>query len=603
MAKAPTRPSQPAAPPHALVQASKFLQEGKAQAAKPLLMQHVAKHPGDLSGLTMLRVALSQIGEHEQALYYAQKALAVAPDHPDVRSILGVALADVGRLGEAEAAFKRAIEIAPNHQQSMTSLAQLYTAQGRHEEAGQMASRGLALGMNPVLARSMAVAMVHLGQPDQAVGILKRVLVDIPGDPMLLSLLCDTMLHAPSVSPQDASAAHFAFGRLLQQQANMRAELPPRDMNPDRPLRVGLIGSGFRDGALAPFLRPIVRHLDRAAYPLFLYQHGPEDAATAWFASQPGVRYANIARFQPVNICQRVAADQIDVLIDTTGHHSPAVLMGMHLRPAIVHASWLGYPFSTGVAAIDYRIVTAETDPEGTERLGVEKLWRMDGPAACFEAPDASELPMVKPVDTGAPVTFACVGPGPRLNDATLRMWVAAVRRAGGGDSKLIIADASLGHDAARESLKQRVLAAGFVESRLELVALTAAGGLRERLQLIARADIALDTAPVPSPSAIAEAALMGVPTVSVVGRASVQRAALPALKAAGLEEFIAPDADAFVDRVATLAADRPKLAGLRVALRDRLLASSFCDGPVFARRFEAAIRAMWRERAIAAKG
>lgn len=592
MAKAPS--PQPAPPPAALVRASKLLQEGKAQAAKPLLQQHVSKHPTDLSGITMLRVALSQLGEPEQALYYAQKAHAIAPDHPDVNSILGVALADLGRHAEAEAAFKHTLTLAPNHQPSITSLAQLYSVQARHEEAGEMAKNGLALGMNATLARAMAIAMVHLGQPDQAVALLKRVLVDLSGDAMLLSLLCDTMLHAPTATPQDTAAAHFAFGRLLQQQANMRAELPPRDMSPDRPLRVGLIGSAFRDGALAQFLKPIVRHLDRAAFPLFLYQHGPDDAGSTWFKSQPGVRHTNIARFQPVNICQRIAADQIDILIDTTGHHAPAVLMGMHLRPAIVHATWLGYPFSTGVGTIDHRITDATIDPDGAERTSAEKLWRLDAPALCFEAPEAGDLPPLVPSRVDGPITFVSINPGPRLSDSTLRAWIAAARRV--NESRLIIADAAFRQESAQKSLRQRVLAAGFAESRLELIPLTT-GGIRERLDILSRGDIALDTAPLPGQSTIVEAALMGIPTPIISGKSPAQRAAVAIQSALGLQELVAQDADAFVDLAATLASDRPKLAGLRVGLRDRLLSSALCDAPTFARKFEHALRSMWQTR------
>lgn len=599
MAKAPARPSQPAnaAPPAALVRASKLLQEGKAQAAKPLLQQHVSKHPTDLSGITMLRVALSQLGEHEQSLYYAQKAKAIAPDHPDVNSILGAALAEVGRLAEAEAAFKHTLELAPNHQPSMSSLAQLYSAQARHEEAGQMAQRGLALGMNPTLARAMAIAMLHLGQPDQAVALLKRVLIDLPGDAMLLSLLCDAMLHAPSTTPQDAAGGHFAFGRLLQQQANMRAELPPRDMSPDRALRVGLIGSAFRNGSLAQFLKPIVRHLDRASFPLSIYQHGAEDAGSEWFKAQPNVRFADIARFQPVNICQRVAADQIDVLIDTTGHHAPAVLMAMHLRPAPLQATWLGYPFSTGVAPIDYRITSSDIDPDGTERLSAEKLWRLDTPAFCFESPEPGDLPEIISPRPDGPISFIAINPGPRLNDATLRAWIASIRRV--ADAKLIIADIALQSESTLRVLRQRVLAAGFTESRLELIPLTGAS-IRERLDLLSRADIAFDTAPLPGQNTILEAALMGLPTLLITGNTAAQRAASSIQSALGQQDLIVPDADTLVDRAAILASDRPRLAGLRIALRDRLLTSPLCDGPAFARTFEHALRQMWKARVTA---
>ncbi len=593
MAKSPVPPSRPAQPSPALAQASKLLQEGKPQQAKPLLQKYVAKAPSDLTGVTMLRVAHTQLGEFDQALYYAQRAHAIAPDHPEVRGILGAALADAGRIDEARTTLLGALELAPNHQPSMAALAQIHQAQGRHEDAAQMAARALGLGLTPILARTLAISLVHLGQPDQAVDALKRVLAQTPGDPALLSLLCDTMLHAPGVQPQDAAAAHFAFGRLLQQQANMRADLPARDMSPDRPLRVGLIGSAFRSGLLEPLLRSVVGHLDPHDYKLHVYQHGPEDAATEWFKTRPGVRYAHIARFQPVNICQRVAGDQIDVLIDTTGHHDPAVLMAMHLRPAPAQATWLGYPFSTGVTSIDERFVDAETDPDGSERLGTEKLRRLDPCSLCYDRPDPADLPAIVPGDPARPLTLASIAAGPRLNDATIRAWVAAARRL--SNARLLIADAALALDAPRAALRQRILAAGFAEDRLELVPLGA--GQSDRLGLLARVDIALDTFPMPGPVLAIEAALMGVPTVGCTGPSGAHRSAASTMKLLGLDHLVARDADAFVENVAALAADRHALAGLRAGLRDRALSSPLLDGPGFSARFGQAVRELWKAR------
>jgi predicted O-linked N-acetylglucosamine transferase (SPINDLY family) len=87
----------------------------------------------------------------------------------------------------------------------------------------------------------------------------------------------------------------------------------------------------------------------------------------------------------------------------------------------------------------------------------------------------------------------------------------------------------------------------------------------------------------------------MGVPVVTLEGNMHAGRVGVSLLSAVGLPELIAKTPDDFVRIAVGLAKDTPRLAEVRAGLRARMAASPLCDGPGHARRYEAALRQVWR--------
>lgn len=576
-----------------------MINSGRVAQARTQLARLLAKTPGDRNANVLMRHTLRRLGEHRQALYYAERALAQAPDDADLLSITGQSLADCGQIANAEATLRRALEHRPDHPLSLLALANIVGLAARFVETLDLCERALK-GMpgEPTALGLYTSALVHLGRADDAVLTLKRAMLGQPGNLALLSLLCGSLNYATSTTGEDLIAAHRLFGRSLEQQFGPPGPAPSRPKDAERHLRIGAISADFRRHAIMCFFEPFVDRFDRARFDLFLYHNaGTEDDVSARIKAAPGVTWRTVAGQPAAQTAQRIRDDQIDILLDLSGHTGGGSPMVMHMKPAPVQACWVGYQCTTGLRAIDYRLVDSDTDPPGFEALSTETLWRMDPCHFCYrpplpvsELPDPGPPPMTRAGSDGRP-TLACFANMPKLNDRVVRVWARVLQRVPG--AVLLLKNRGLTQESSRAAMVERFRAAGVNPDRLRIEGPT--DGPRQTIAEYARVDVALDTFPFQGMTTICEAVLMGVPPITLAGATSGGRQGVPIMRAVGLESLVCDDEDAYVNAAAALLDDPARLTSLRASLRARLLASPICDEVAWVRRLEVALRQMWR--------
>jgi predicted O-linked N-acetylglucosamine transferase (SPINDLY family) len=270
------------------------------------------------------------------------------------------------------------------------------------------------------------------------------------------------------------------------------------------------------------------------------------------------------------------------------------------MKPAPVQVSWLGYPDTTGLSAMDYRFTDDLADPPGvSDQLAVETLIRLPDGFLCYQPP--ADTPDVRPLPAleQGRVTFGSFNFLAKTNDRVLALWaelLCAIPTA-----RLVLKSPPLADTETGERVLHGLAAAGVAPERVECRPATAT--YAEHLATYHDIDIALDTFPYTGTTTIFEALWMGVPVITLAGDRHVSRVGMSILSRLGLTGCIARDQDGYLRAAEELAADLPRLSALRLQLRERVRNSPFADSRRFVAQLEREFRRVWHAHCAAANG
>ena len=182
------------------------------------------------------------------------------------------------------------------------------------------------------------------------------------------------------------------FKRLILPHAKSR--------NPNRRLRIGYVSADLWRHAISHFFIALLEHRKSPDFEVFCYSNvaRPDETTERMRRSCDGWR--DIRALSDDAVADLVRSDGIDILVDLSGHTAGNRLGVFARNPAPIQVTYLGYPNTTGMTAIDFRLTDGLADPPGiTDHLNVEKLWRLPGCAWCYDPP--ADSPDVQPARTG----------------------------------------------------------------------------------------------------------------------------------------------------------------------------------------------------------
>jgi protein O-GlcNAc transferase len=291
-------------------------------------------------------------------------------------------------------------------------------------------------------------------------------------------------------------------------------------------------------------------------------------------------------------LAREIGEDGIDILVDLAGHTANNRLLVFAARPSPVQVTWLGYPNSTGLMAMDYRLVDAVTDPNGkADRSASERLLRLAGGFLCYGPPAGAPDPAPGLGEGKGFITFGSFNNPAKISGPTLDAWAVLLNEL--PRSRLLLKGAPLADAPTRALLQARLVERGVAAGRVALRGQMP--NLADHLGLYREIDIALDPFPYNGTTTTCEALWMGVPVVTLLGDRHAGRVGASLLTQMGLTELIANSVQEYV-KIALALAGRPgHLHGLRRSLRPQMAASALCDAYSFARKMEAAFRTMWQ--------
>ena len=403
-------------------------------------------------------------------------------------------------------------------------------------------------------------------------------------------LLCH--MYLSEMDPKAVFEEHRKWGLDKAKKTPPAFKFKPR--SPGSKLRVGFLSGDLCHHPVAHFIEPLFREYDKERFEFVAYgDQRKSDEFSERFAKQVDLWRETCSLTDEV-LAKKIHEDRVDILFELSGHTAYNRMGVLALKPAPLQASYLGYPGTTGLPTMDFRITDELVDPVGmTEKFHTERLIRLSRCAWCYEpdavAPDVAPMPALK----NGHITFGCFNNMAKLNPALFDMWAEILIKV--PDSHLRLKARTLTDDRVKNELKDYFAAKGIAAERLDFFGHTRK--IHEHLNHYHEVDIALDSFPYHGTTTTCEAMWMGCPVVTRAGAAHVSRVGVSLLSVVGLEEFIGQNREDYIGKAAALAGDIERLVELRAGMRNRLKSSPLMNAPDFAREFEVALLQMAEAR------
>lgn len=522
---------------------------------KVLLLQ--ANHPLAHYHLGHIYKLLGNAKLHAQ---YTKKAYELSPRSTQIANAYATILMNQLDIGEAHTVLKNALDIEPNNESLLSNLGYcLYL-----------------IGDFPYAQRCFQkIPSYSQEHPNRA-------------DSKLLHLNYNIEL-----SSEKLFREHVERGKAFQR---FPITIPEKfgEKNQNRKLRIGYVSADFNFHSVAYFFEPIIQHHDITKFTIYCYNNNRDrvDSITEKIRNLCH-QWKDIYDKNDKEVIQTIVDDQIDILVDLSGYTAGNRLGVFANRAAPIQITYLGYPNTTGLSNVDYRISDLYTDPIGkTDQFYSEKLLRLKNTFLCYAprptCPSVSPPPMRK----NSFVTFGSFNNMAKINDEVVKLWSKLLTVI--PNSKLLLKSKALVDNSVKVFTFSRFEKHGITKEQLILQGY--AKDFRSHITSYSHMDISLDPFPYNGTATSFESLWMGVPVIALLGETHRSRVTAAILKKIGLEQLIANNYEEYIDIAKSLALDKNLISHLRSTMRNKITQCGFIDGKRFTQELEALYTKAWND-------
>lgn len=489
-----------------------------------------------------LAVSLHNDKAYDKAWNIYRQLHEADPENADVLNLMGALCLQQKHLEQAIPLLRRAVSTNPRLTGAWNNLGATYLELGLLKEARSAFNEALKLN------------------PDSANAVSNY----------LYSLNFD-----PDLSAKEIAEDHCRLG--FRWENKSRKSVYRHDK-----IRIGYVSGDFCSHSISHFFLPLLRHHDRQRFVIYAYSNlRKPDKVTATIKTLCDV-FRDIHTAGDDSVAELIRKDEIDILVDLSGYTRDNRLPVFARHPAPVQMTWLGYPNTTGMQAMDYRLTDWKADPAGYEKLYSETLLRLDGCFLAYENEHSVAIRSRPPCIRNNRFTFASFNTWRKVNLHVLRVWAEILRRT--GNSRLMLKSAVFDTPSIGSDVRQFFAAQGIEPERL-----VAQPWLdkAEHLALYNQVDLALDPFPYNGTTTTCEAFSMSVPVLTLQGDRHACRVGASLLYGIGHPELITGNTQAYIDKAVELAGSTETVRHLRQRIREDFLASGLSDAKAFARKFE----------------
>jgi len=564
--------------------ANVLMKSGELEGSIASYIQAISLDPTLVVAHFNMGTVLSVLGKHKEAVNCYINALKLQPAHAQSHFGLAVALQKLHFWPDAIASYKRAIELKPDYAEAHSNYGNLLYLQGDLKSA--QSSLRMAISLAPGLTQAqcnLGSTQIALGQIEEAVVSYQHALQVSPDSIEIFSNLLFSMHFGNRWSMQEIYDYHLKWSQRFELPKLAQPALyQSNQLKAGKRPRIAFISPDLYGHPVTLFLRPLIANWPHERLELVFYASvkRPDDA-THWFQQQSNL-WVDISGMNDEQAAHRIAQDEVDALIELSGHTGENRLSILAHRPAAVQASWLGYFDTTGMQSVDYLIADSMCVTPQMEPFFTEKVLRLPDNFVCFDptihAPEVSELP----VSSKGHITFGSQNQLAKVTDEVLDLWAKVLQQT--PQSRLMFQAKAFNDPEVVTRYRGEFAQRGIESLRIDFIA----GCTRQQiLKNYCNVDISLDPFPCAGGTTTCESLWMGVPVVTLLGDRFSGRHSASHLSTVGLSQLIAQDPKQYLKIVRDLCADLPGLAKLRAGLREQMRISPMCDGPRFAKNFE----------------
>jgi protein O-GlcNAc transferase len=555
-------------------------------------------NPNDADNHALLGLILHDGGRLAEAELSLRHALSLDPAQDDARFNLAVVLQRQGHVDKAEIELNHCLHHAPEDSKLHRFLGVLRRTNGDLSGAAKALEKALSLTPDDVEALgNLAALRQDQGRSDDAIDLYKRAAANAPASAAAHS----NLLMSLNYSADDSDALYKAHRQWAERlEAGVSPHAAKSKSHEEPVLKIGYVSGDFRRHSVAYFFEPILNHHDRRRFEIFCYAslENPDDVTARMQNKADHWRF--VANLSDDQLAARIAEDQIDILVDLSGHTAHNRLAVFARKPAPVQVGWIGYPNTTGLTALQYRFTDDIADPPGAPHHAdahhSEHLVRLPHGFLCYQPPEDTLAVAPAPHLKNGYITFGSFNNLAKVTPNVITVWAEILRRS--PDSRLLLKARPLADSETRDRMLAQFEAHNIDAERIILRSRTSS--MADHLSQYADMDIALDTFPYNGTTTTCEALWMGVPVVSLAGARHAARVGASLLHRVGLDTCVAPDVTQYAAIAQALGGESDRLLKLRRTLRETIAASSLCDPAMITFDVENAYESMTKKECLA---
>jgi len=591
-------------------------------------------------------IQFKKSGQYLKAIQHCQDALQIEPNNIKFISLLGECLISAGNRDQAQKIYFKIIQLQPDNCDAHANLSQIFWTQENYDLAIYHGFRALPAYQtnadflyyfgnvfqrlelyqeaikyyeksilyspeNPLTWNKLGMVQILSGNLTWAEKVYREALTRFPDRPSLLlnlgrcldeqglshkaldyyakvagltlkesqprSNLLFALSYQPHLTPDYLFRAHKTWSN------KPNPNISGQDLRIQNPIRVGYVSSDFRMHPVSAFLYPILQHHNPEKVDIYCYSNVLDPDGMTLKIKQLPLQWRDISKQTDQAAYNMIQKDKIQILVDLGGHTDNNRLPIFAMKPAPIQISYLGYPGTTGLATIDYRITDMIADPPENEQYYSEKFLYMPKCFLCYHTmsnfPSVNNLPALE----NKYITFGSFNRLPKINPPLLEIWGRILQQI--ADSRLVLKSYAFQDNNIKDRIYTFFQKMGIHNNRIHLLDL--AVSIREHLQSYHKLDIALDTFPYNGTTTTCEALMMGIPVLTLEGCAHVSRVSSSILHNIGLQECVSQSPNDFIRKAIRLAGNIKLLQNLRLNLRKIFMASSLYQWQDFVNALE----------------